>query len=176
MSQQRLQKRRERKRIDWPAARAEYVTTASLTLADIAVKYGAQLGAVKQQALRNRWTEERAARSHFLWQKVAEKSLRDGVEELARYNEQDLQAAKALRALVAKKMQQVEQQGHIQARDLRSLAGAVESAQRIARLALGASTENTDTRISEAERMTPEERRNRINELHAQLVSTETVQ
>jgi hypothetical protein len=168
--------RMKRKRIDWLAARASYVNTAALTYADIAKRFGINPSALRMRAGRENWTAERQAATAKLLQNVTEKTIFDTAAELVRYNEQDLQAAKALRALVAKKIQHTQQQGHIEARDLRSLAGAVESAQRIARLALGASTENTDARISGAERLTPEERRNRINQLPAQLFSAETVQ
>jgi homoaconitase/3-isopropylmalate dehydratase large subunit len=159
------------KRINWPAAKIEYVTNASLALADIAVKYGAKLGAVKAQALRKNWVEERAERSRILLQKVAEKATRAGIDELAAYNEQDILAAKSLRDLASKRMQQA-QNGKPTAQDLRCLAATVESAQRIARLALGASTENTDTRITEIDRMTPDERRERIRQLHAEIFPT----
>jgi hypothetical protein len=131
-----------RKRIDWPAARAEYVNNAALTYAEVAEKYHAHVSNVRTRAARENWTGERTARTTFLLQKVAEKSTLDAVAELARYNEQDLMVAKALRSLAAKKMQQA-QQGNMEPRDIRALAGAIESAQRIARLALGASTENS---------------------------------
>lgn len=127
------------------------------------------------RAGRENWTAERQAATAKLLQNVTEKTILDSAAELIRYNEQDLVAAKSLRALAAKKMQQA-QQGTLEARDLRSIAGAVESAQRIARLALGASTENTDTRISEVDRMTPEERRERIRQLHAELFPNDTIQ
>lgn len=159
------------KRIDWPAAKTEYINNAALTYADIAKKYGTKLGSVQAQAATNNWTEARAARSKLLQQRATEKSLTTAVDELAKYNEQDLLAAKALRSLIAKRMHEA-QQTRIDARDLRSLAGAMESVQRVARLALGASTENADTRISEADRLTPEERRERIRQLHAELFPT----
>jgi hypothetical protein len=165
----------QHKRIDWPAAKIEYVTNAALTLDDIAKKYGATRDAVYQRSKREAWTGARAQRSQELSERVREKTLFNAVEELTHYNEQDLLAAKALRALVAKKLQAA-QQSRIEAKDLRALAVAVESAQRIARLALGAATATTETRISEIERMTPEERRERARQLHAQLFGSETVQ
>jgi formate dehydrogenase maturation protein FdhE len=168
----RLAKRKRPKRIDWPTAKIEYVTNAALTLADIATKYGVPEPATRKQAERNNWTEERAERGRILSQKVAEKSILDVVGELAKYNEQDLIAAKSLRALAGKRMQQANQGAALEPKDVRALAGAIESAQRIARLALGASTENTDTRITEIDSMTPTERRERIRQLHAELFPT----
>lgn len=162
-----------KKRIDWPSARAEYVNNASLTYANIGQKYTVLETTVRKRASDENWTAERIARATALVQKATEKSILDSVAELTKYNEQDLIAAKSLRALAAKKMQQV-QQGTLEAKDLRALAGAVESAQRIARLALGASTENTDTRstvILSIERMTPEARREHARTLYSQIFS-----
>jgi transposase-like protein len=128
------------KRIDWPAAHAEYVNNAGLTYADIAAKYGINPSALRMRAGREQWTDQRQAAQAKLLQKVTEKTIHDTVAELAKYNEQDLIAAKALRSLAARQMQA----GNLEPKDVRALAGAIESAQRIARLALGASTENTE--------------------------------
>jgi hypothetical protein len=68
--------------------------------------------------------------------------------ELAKYDESGLIAAKSIRAAAMRKLQEVqraiEQQKELplEPGEICSLASAVESAQRIARLALGASTEN----------------------------------
>jgi hypothetical protein len=97
---------------------------------------------------------------------------------LTKYNEQDLVAAKAMRALVAKQMMKAQDQ-ELEPKDLRALSGALESAQRVARLALGASTQNTDSRtttVTEIERMTPDERAQHIRDLYRQFESEESVQ
>ena len=159
-----------KKRIDWPAAKAEYVNNAALTCADIAKKYGAHEGNVRQRAARENWTAERSQKTAILLQKVTEKSVLDTVAELIKYNEQDLVAAKALRGIAARQMQNPS----LEPKDVRALAGALESAQRVARLALGASTANTDTRstiIDRIEQMSPEERRYHARDLYSQIFS-----
>lgn len=158
------------KRIDWPAAKNEYVNNAKLTYAEIAKKYRTTPGSVEQRAFREHWTAERAQRAKILFETVRDKSILDTVSELARYNEQDLAMAKVLRAAAARLIQDKDEE--LGPKDIRFLAGAVESAQRIARLALGASTENTDTRITEIDSMTPEQRRERIRQLHTELFPT----
>jgi hypothetical protein len=141
-----------------------------LTLDDIAAKYRVKPGAVYAQAARDKWTDARNERAKILLEKVREKSVLNAVEELSQYNTEDLLAAKKIRVLAAKHMLNPK----IEPKDVRSLAGAVESAQRIARLALGASTENTETRMTEVERMTPQERREELRRLHAELFPNDT--
>ena len=161
------------KRIDWPSARAEYVNNAALTYAEVAQKYGASPASVEKQAYRDNWTAERKARTQELSERVREKSIADTVSELTKYNEQDLVVAKNLRLIAARQMQQQ----NLEPKDVRALAGAIESAQRVARLALGASTSNTDSRstlVGEIERMTPEERRNHARGLYSQIFPPDT--
>lgn len=66
----------------------------------------------------------------------------DHSKELSTYNQQDLFCAKALRATAARQLQSTSVHRLI-CSDIRALAAAVESAQRIGRLALGASTSNS---------------------------------
>jgi uncharacterized protein YjcR len=169
-----------RKGIDWPSARAEYVNNAGLTYGDIAAKYGCLEVTARKRGAEEGWTAERSARATALVQKVTEKATFDALGELTKYNEQDLIAAKAMRDLVGRQMQEArEQKRRILAKDLRALAGAMESAQRIARLALGASTANTDSRatiINEIERMTPEERAEHARSLYSRTFTDKAVQ
>ena len=156
------------------------MNNAALTYADIAAKYKTSPSSVEKRAFREKWTAERAERMKILSERVREKTITDTVSELTKYNEQDLIAAKAMRGLVAKQMKDAQdQQRRIEAKDLRALAGAMESAQRIARLALGASTTNTDSRntiINEIERLTPEERKDRARDLYSQIFPDKFVQ
>lgn len=155
-------------RIDWAAAQAEYVNNPTLNYSDVAKKYGVHEVNLRHRAAREGWTGLREARAALVVQKATARSVTNVVEELARYNEQDLAIAKALRAVAARQMQNTT----LGPRDVRALAGTVAEAQKIARLALGASTENTDMRVSKGDQMTPEERRERIRQLHAELFPT----
>ena len=72
------------------------------------------------------------------------------VQQLGRYNEQDLIVAKGLRAAALRKLQDAQtkliatpnSELKLECAEIRSLASAIESAQKVARPALGASIEN----------------------------------
>lgn len=131
------------KRIDWVAAKIEYVNNPALRYEDIAQKYGTTEGTVRVRSHRESWTEARDARANLLQRNVTRKSMNAAAIELAKWNEQDLVVAKMGRILAGKQLKAAnESTTPIAPKDLRMLMGALESAQRIARLALGASTTN----------------------------------
>jgi hypothetical protein len=128
-------------RVDWPKAKAEYVNNASLTYQDIAARYGVSASSVMQRAWRENWSDLRKLRARILLENTTKRSIVDASEELAKYNEKDLIVAKLLQQNIGKRLQQAEKEGKpIAERDVRALAGTIESAQRVARLALGATT------------------------------------
>jgi hypothetical protein len=139
--------------IDWAKEKSDYVNDPTLRLEDIARRNKCALGTVQSRAAREKWTDAREARSNLLQQSATRKNVSAAVQELAKYNEQDIQAAKMLRACAMRKLQDAQKkltkpgsendQLDLESAEIRSLASAVESAQRIARLALGASTENS---------------------------------
>lgn len=133
------------KRIDWVKAKIEYVNNPSVRFEDISDKYGAPMGTVQARAKRESWTDARAQRNVMLQQNATRKNVNVAAVELAKYNEQDLIVAKLGRALAAKKLKTAyDENTELPAKDLRMLMGAIESAQRIARLSLGASTSNVN--------------------------------
>jgi hypothetical protein len=138
------------RRIDWSAAKAAYVNDSTLTLRQIAERYGASETAVHNRSSREQWTQARTQKAQMLFSQATQRAIDVAADELSKWNEQDLLLAKALRAQVGKKLQAASKlqadeataTTTMESRDIRSLALAAESAQRIARLALGASTEN----------------------------------
>ena len=131
------------KRIDWAQAKADYVNHSGLTLDDIAQKYGVLPNTVKARASRENWTAAREAKSQMLLAATTRNAINASAQELATFNERDLAVAKAVRAMAVRKLQQDQSGKQLTCADIRQIASAVESAQRIARLALGATTENT---------------------------------
>lgn len=129
------------KRIDWVSAKAAYVNSNVLTMQDIAEQYGSTPGTVSAMASRGKWTEDRAKRVHRLQENTTRKIITNVVDELARQNAADLDAAAKLRALILKKIAALK--GEPESKDVRQLAGALESLQRVVHLALGAATELT---------------------------------
>jgi len=120
------------------------VNNAAMTYSDIAAKYGATDEAVRQRSVRENWPDERSKRSHALSLAVTQKSILNSVDELAKYNEQDIVIAKNLRTVAGRIIQS--RHDTLDPNELRSLSTAIVNAQRVARLALGASTENSNVR------------------------------
>ena len=121
---------------DWAALKVEYVNSA-LTYGELAERHGLKAGTVRQRANREGWNDSRNAVSQFVTVTATEQITENRVDELIKFNAEDLATAKAIRNKAIAMMELVESPS-----DLRALAGAVDVAQKVGRLALGASTEN----------------------------------
>lgn len=121
---------------DWAALKVEYVNSA-LTYGELAERHGLKAGTVRQRANREGWNDSRNAVSQFVIVTATEQITENRVDELIKFNAEDLATAKAIRNKAIAMMELVESPS-----DLRALAGAVDVAQKVGRLALGASTEN----------------------------------
>ena len=128
---------------DWASIRVQYVGSA-LTFKAIGDRHGLKEGTVRQRANREGWVEQRNAASRAVTQKAEALLTESRVDELARFNRDDLEMAQAIRVKAQSLMRLTNRPA-----DLRALAGAVESAQKVGRLALGAATENTSVTTKE---------------------------
>jgi hypothetical protein len=122
---------------DWAALKVEYVNSA-LTYGELAERHGLKAGTVRQRANREGWNDSRNAVSQFVTKVATEQITENRVDELIKFNAEDLATAKAIRNKAIEMMDGIESPS-----DLRALAGAVDVAQKVGRLALGASTENS---------------------------------
>jgi hypothetical protein len=130
-----------------------WVNDATLTYAHIAQRFKSTEVAVRTYASRHNWQVLRDKRSSELLQRATQKSINVAATELAKYNEVDIQVAKMGRSFAATRLQKgmkpdLDEDGNplpgqeVSNKDIRMLMGAIESAQRVARLALGATTEH----------------------------------
>jgi transposase-like protein len=124
---------------DWAKLKLEYVQTR-ITIAELAEKHGLKPETVKKQAERHRWGMERLKFEQIALAEAAEAASKERITELLQFNRDDLRVAKAIRARCARRLAVVGED--IPASELRLIASAAEAAQRIGRLALGATTEN----------------------------------
>lgn len=122
---------------DWTALRVEYVTT-SITLRELADRHAIKAAGVMRRAAKEGWEAERKQESAKVSSQAIAASTPERAEELAKFNEDDLRMARAIRDKAASMMD-----SDLSPNDLRALAGAVDTAQKVGRLALGASTENS---------------------------------
>lgn len=129
---------------DWHAIEFEYVHNHTLDYRDLAEKYGLKEATVRQRANRHGWKEKRNAVTQAVTEKASAAVQKSIASELVKYNEDDLKVAKALRSQVAKLITMANNEDKpLDPTSLRSLAGALEASQRVARLAMGATTDNT---------------------------------
>ena len=122
---------------DWPALKSEYINTA-IQYKELAVKHNMRSGTIRQRAMREGWVKERVETVKVIATAVNERVSLTRAEELMSFNSDDVKVAKAIRARAASMLKTA-----TSPHELRALSGAFESAQKIGRLALGGSTENS---------------------------------
>jgi transposase-like protein len=128
---------------DWVAIGRSYVTEGA-TYAELAATHGVAETTLRQRSKRGGWTEKRHALSQAVTEKVAAKVVDQAVDQLGKINEADLKLAAGIRQQIAKNLNAAAASNSpMPPLMLRQLAGAHEAAQRVSRLALGATTENT---------------------------------
>lgn len=129
--------------VDWGAIRLEYINSL-ITADELAQRHGVKPATLRQRAARGDWNADRHALSKAVTTVTQEAVLISRKTELAKFNEDDLKMAKALRGLVVRAITRASSGKNmsLSPSEIRSLAGTVSEAQRIGRLALGASTEN----------------------------------
>jgi GAF domain-containing protein len=129
---------------EWNALRLKFVN-GTMTLEELALENGIKPGTMRQYAARNGWREERDVLTKNVAEVVARDTTATRIKELSDFNDRDLQVARALRSQVAAHLTKAQQdKATISPNDLNRLAQAAERAQKMGRLALGVSTENTE--------------------------------
>ena len=123
--------------INWSEIKSEFIN-GSLSLVEIAKKYDLKDTTVRSRANREDWQRLRNELQLIATEKVNEEVINEKVDKLKALNEIDLSAAQALRDKANELMQSV-----TTANELKALSGTFDIAQKISRLALGASTENS---------------------------------
>jgi hypothetical protein len=134
---------------DWAAIRFEYVSS-SVTYADLAARHGLKDATVRQRGRRDKWDDQRHATARYVTDSAHADVTSGRIDALRAFNSDDLAFARRIR----QRLQQMLDDGtavdeatgepvRLSPRDLNAIAKAAESAQKIGRLALGVSTENT---------------------------------
>lgn len=133
--------------LDWAAIRQEYVSS-DVALKALADKYKINQSSIRRRAALDKWQDARTKFQAAIAKKTDAAQIETRVQKLRAWNDQDLKIAAALRAQTARSLNRIarEQQGNdtieTSLLDIGRMAQIVESAQRIARLALGATTDN----------------------------------
>ena len=128
-------------RPDWPSLRLEYIVS-NVTQRELAQQHGLKERTVNKRAEREHWAAEREERQRGMIETASQQVTFDAVAELRRQNSFDLDCARRLREHIARLLQKAEGKDDLSPSDVRTLSAALESTQRVCRLALGASTNN----------------------------------
>lgn len=129
----------KRIRADWGALRAEYIN-GTMSLRELAEANGIKAAGLMSRAAKEGWDAERKRFQAESSKRALELAADDRADRLAKFNDQDLKIAEALKAKAVALLKEADD-----SRELASLSKVFESAQRIGRLALGATTENTES-------------------------------
>lgn len=128
-----------RKKTDWPAIKLEYVNS-NLSLRELADRNGIKAAGVMARAAKEGWDNERKQKQAEVSKNAQEQLDVSRSEELAKFNEDDLRMARAIRGRAAQLLQASD---NLTAGELRAVASSASEAQKIGRLALGAETAHT---------------------------------
>jgi hypothetical protein len=128
-------------RPDWPSLRLEYILS-NVTQRELAQQHGLKERTVNKRAEREHWAAEREERQRGMIETASQQVTFDAVAELRRQNLFDLDCARRLRQHIERLLHEAEGKDDLSPSDLRTLSAALESTQRVCRLALGASSNN----------------------------------
>lgn len=129
---------------DWSVVRLAYIHS-SKSMADVAREFGVSEDAVRKRNEREGWVRLRHEAAQIVTNEAARRIEAARADELAKQNESDLKLARALRAQITMAINAVtlNPTQPLAPLQVRQLAGALAETQKVARLALGATTDNT---------------------------------
>lgn len=128
-----------KKSYDWVAIKLQYINS-SLNTREFAEKYGIPFGTLTKQVAQGKWQDERNTIGSHTEQKSIEFSVNNRAAKLAKFDDDCVELADDFRKKAKEFLHQIDSP-----MALKALTGAMKDTQVIARLALGASTENQST-------------------------------
>jgi hypothetical protein len=123
---------------DWAKIKLEYVN-GTMPLRTLAKRHKIKAAGVMARAAKGKWEDERKQLSAKISKAAGEVIAETRAEELSKFNKDDLRAARSIRAKAGNMLA-----AELSPQDLSALARVFEAAQKIGRLALGATTESTE--------------------------------
>jgi hypothetical protein len=140
---------------EWDVIRQEYITS-QITLRDLADKHNVSEDAVEKRAQRESWSEAKRKLSAEVLAKADAELAESRAKELIKFNDEDLNVAKALRAQIAKHIKSaMASNTPLSTHDIKRLTSAAVDAQKIGRLALGVSTSNNEVTGANGQPLVP---------------------
>lgn len=127
--------------INYEPLRIEYINS-EISIRELAERHNISESALEAKAYRDDWSEQRKKIQEEVLLKANSMLAEKRATELAEWNDRDLQVAKALRAKAVAYL--TDSKADLNPAQLRQLATTIEASQKIARLALGVSTNNSE--------------------------------
>lgn len=125
--------------VDWVKIKFEFVHS-HVQVAELSRQHGVKEDTIWKRCTREGWNELRVVAEQKAYADAAGIAAKDRVKDLTNFNQADLSISRALRNRVAKRL--ADENKTLTTNELRLLASTAEVAQRMGRLALGASTDN----------------------------------
>jgi len=140
---------------DWDAIKTEYIG-GRMSYASLAEEHGISASAITKRGQREGWRALRLKISEDVGIKAQKSIVNQRAAWLERFNEGDLEIAEAVKAEVEQFIKDARtKEGGITAQEIRALAGAAEAAQKIGRLALGATTDSHEHASKDGKPLVP---------------------
>lgn len=121
---------------DWAKIKVEFIKS-TLSIRDFAEAFNIPLGTLSRKVTKEKWVNERSQIDNNVITKSIEKTVEDRVDELTKFEQDNLKAISKAQEKVIAMLELCEKPNEIKA-----LSGALVDFQKVYRLALGASTEN----------------------------------
>lgn len=125
---------------DWTRIKTQFISGGA-TYGSLAEEHDVKEATIRARASRNNWIGDRNEASLIVTEKAAAEMMDARASQLAQWNDEDIQLARAIRARAANMM--ILKGDAMSEAQLRTIAGIVDTAQKVARLAFGAATENS---------------------------------
>ena len=132
--------------VDWAELEALYVADNTTTIQSIADKYGVTFSAVKSQHQKGKWLEKRKKKTENIVQKITEQAEKTAIDIAVKFNADDIKIAQAIKAKIVHALRAEE----ISPQEINSLSNSLATAQKVGRLALGMTTDNTVNQLTGA--------------------------
>jgi len=123
---------------NWSKIKLDYIN-GTMSLRELAKSFKIKSAGVMAKAAKEKWEDERKQLSAKISKAAGDVIADVRAEELSKFNKDDLRAAKGIRAKAGNMLNVT-----LSPQDLSALARVFEAAQKIGRLALGATTESTE--------------------------------
>ncbi|MGX2956415.1 hypothetical protein ACWIYZ_04905 [Ursidibacter arcticus] len=121
---------------DWNVIKTQFITS-SLTIEEFATQNAIPVGTLRRQVSQGKWLEERDQVEIKVRSKSIEFSVNNRAARLAKFDDDCIEIADDFRKKAKEFLHQIDSP-----MALKALTGAMKDTQAMARLALGASTEN----------------------------------